>query len=348
MLRLVFAGTPDFAAAALAALHDAGRDIALVLTRPDQPAGRGQAMRESPVKRLARERGLAVEQPRSLRDPALHERLRTLAPDAMIVAAYGAILPAEVLAIPKHGCLNIHASLLPRWRGAAPIQRAIEAGDAETGVTIMQMDEGLDTGAMLLAARTPIRDDDTGGSVHDRLAELGARAIVDALAALEKGVLAATPQPAEGVSYAHKLTREDAAIDWTMPARRIVDRVRAFDPVPGATARLGDAAGTVIKVWRARVAGDALRQRSESSGFGRATGSARDKADRPAPGTVLDVPGRVVVACGDGAVELLELQKPGGRRLPAGEFLRGFAIAAGTDFVPSARGAEGEGCGGRR
>ncbi|MCD6672344.1 MAG: methionyl-tRNA formyltransferase [Burkholderiaceae bacterium] len=313
-MRLVFAGTPDFAAAALAALLDAGHEIVLVLTRPDQPAGRGQALRESAVKRLALARGLPLAQPRTLRDPALHERLRALDADAMIVAAYGAILPAEVLAIPRHGCLNIHASLLPRWRGAAPIQRAIEAGDAETGVTIMQMDEGLDTGAMLLVARTPIGDDDTGGSVHDRLAALGARAIVDALAALQRGELVATPQPDEGVTYARKLTREDAAIDWTMPARSIGYRVRAFDPAPGATARLDDAAGTTIKVWRAAVrpaAGGTL----------------------PAPGTVLDVPGRIVVACGDGAVELLELQKPGGRRLAVDEFLRGYAVPAGARFA---------------
>ncbi|MCO5102104.1 MAG: methionyl-tRNA formyltransferase [Burkholderiaceae bacterium] len=314
MLRLVFAGTPDFAASALAALHDAGHEIALVLTRPDQPAGRGQALRESPVKRLALARGLPLEQPRTLRDPALQDRLRALDADAMVVAAYGAILPAEVLAIPRHGCLNIHASLLPRWRGAAPIQRAIEAGDAETGVTIMQMDEGLDTGAMLLVARTPIDEDDTAGSVHDRLAELGARAIVDALAALERGELVATAQPDQGVTYARKLTRDDAAIDWTKPARSIVDRVRAFDPAPGATARLDDAAGTTIKVWRA----------APWMGAGRKL---------PAPGTVLDVPGRLVVACGDGAVDLLELQKPGGRRLAVGEFLRGFGVAAGAGFV---------------
>jgi len=311
MLRLVFAGTPDFAATALAALLDAGHEVALVLTRPDRPAGRGQAVQESAVKRLALARGLPLEQPRTLRDPVLHERLRARGVDAMIVAAYGAILPAEVLSIPRLGCLNIHASLLPRWRGAAPIQRAIEAGDAETGVTIMQMDEGLDTGAMLLTVRTPIGDDDTGGSVHDRLAALGARAIVDALAALEQGALAATPQPDEGVTHARKLTREDAAIDWTMPARSIVDRVRAFDPTPGATTRLGDVAHTSIKVWRAAawpgVAGRLV-----------------------APGVVLDVPGHLVVACADGAVELLELQKPGGRRLAVAEFLRGFAVAAGA------------------
>jgi len=319
MLRLVFAGTPDFAATALAALLDAGHEVALVLTRPDRPAGRGQALQESAVKRLALARGLPLEQPHTLRDPALHERLRALGVDAMIVAAYGAILPAEVLAIPRLGCLNIHASLLPRWRGAAPIQRAVEAGDAETGVTIMQMDEGLDTGATLLTVRTPIGDDDTGGSVHDRLAALGARAIVDALAAHEQGALVATPQPGEGVSYARKLTREDAAIDWTMPARSIVDRVRAFDPAPGATAQLGDAAQTSIKVWRAATW----------------PGVAGRKVP---PGVVLDVPGRLVVGCGDGAVELLELQKPGGRRLAAGEFLRGFAAKAGARFtVPPAR-----------
>ncbi len=313
MLRLVFAGTPEFAAAALAALLDAGHDVALVLTRPDRPAGRGQALHESAVKRLALARGLALEQPRTLRDPALHERLRALDADAMVVAAYGAILPAEVLAIPRLGCLNIHASLLPRWRGAAPIQRAVEAGDAETGVTIMQMDEGLDTGAMLLTVRTAIHDDDTGGRVHDRLAAIGARAIVDALAALERGVLAATPQPQEGVTHARKLSRRDAAIDWTMSARGIVDRVRAFDPTPGATARLDGAAQASIKVWRAAPWRDAVE------------GS-------PAPGTVLPVPGRLVVACGDGAVELLELQKPGGRRLAAAEFLRGFGVAAGARF----------------
>ncbi len=325
-MRLVFAGTPDFAAAALAALLDAGHQVVLVLTRPDQPAGRGQAMRESAVKRLASERGLTVEQPRTLRDSALHERLRALDADAMIVAAYGAILPAEVLAIPRHGCLNVHASLLPRWRGAAPIQRAIEAGDTETGVTIMQMDEGLDTGSTLLALRTPIDEADTGASVHDRLAALGARAIVDALALLEKGELKATAQPAEGVTYAHKLTREDAAIDWAMPARGIVDRVRAFDPAPGATAKLD--AGPAIKVWRA-----ASVARPGASASGLAAAAPGVASPGAAPGTVLEAPGRLVVACGDGAVELLELQRPGGKRLATREFLRGFAIDPGTRFA---------------
>lgn len=329
-MRLVFAGTPDFAAAALAALLDAGHDVVLVLTRPDRPAGRGQAVRESPVKRLAIARGLPVEQPRTLRDPALHDRLRALEADAMIVAAYGAILPAEVLAIPRYGCLNIHASLLPRWRGAAPIQRAIEAGDAETGVTIMQMDEGLDTGAMLLALRTPIGADDTGGSVHDRLAAMGARAIVDALARLGAGERKAVPQPADGVTYAHKLAREDCAIDWAMPARRIVDRVRAFDPAPGATAKLDDAAQTPIKVWRAASVAAAP---AASSPAGPDVAPPGVGPSLPAPGTVLDARGRLVVACGDGAVELLELQRPGGRRLPAREFLRGFAIPPDARFA---------------
>ncbi|HLT26478.1 MAG TPA: methionyl-tRNA formyltransferase [Zeimonas sp.] len=321
MLRLVFAGTPEFAAAALAALHAAGHEIALVLTRPDQPAGRGRALRESAVKRLAGELGLAVEQPRTLRDPAVQERLRALDADAMVVAAYGAILPPEVLAIPKHGCLNIHASLLPRWRGAAPIQRAIEAGDRETGITIMQMDEGLDTGPILLVERTPIHDDDTGGSVHDRLAALGAQAIVEALERLQRGELVATPQPVEGVTYASKLTREDSVIDWTLPARRIVDQVRAFDPVPGATTRLNDAPGTPIKVWKARVAASDARPAADASSPG-------------GPGGVLDASGRLVVGAGDAAVELLELQKPGGRRLPAPEFLRGFPLEAGARFMP--------------
>jgi len=324
-LRIVFAGTPEFAAEALAAIAAAGHEIALVLTRVDKPAGRGRALHESPVKLLARDRGFAIEQPRTLRDAAMQARLRALAPDVMVVAAYGLILPAEVLAIPRHGCVNIHASLLPRWRGAAPIQRAIEAGDAETGITIMQMDEGLDTGPMLLVEREPIRADDTGGSLHDRLAALGARAIVTALERLRAGTLRAQAQPAAGVTYAHKLTRADASIDWAHPARRIVDRVRAFDPVPGATAVLERMPDAPIKVWAAAVAaGDK---------------AARASAAAPAlrPGTVLLAdPGRLVVACGDGAVELRELQRPGSRRLPAEAFLRGCPVQAGERFVMSA------------
>ncbi|MFO1301638.1 MAG: methionyl-tRNA formyltransferase [Burkholderiaceae bacterium] len=322
--RIVFAGTPEFAAAALDAIASAGHEIVLVLTRADKPAGRGRALHGSPVKRLARERGIAIEQPRTLRDAGLQATLRVLDADAMVVAAYGLILPAEVLAIPRHGCLNIHASLLPRWRGAAPIQRAIEAGDAETGITIMQMDEGLDTGPMLLAAREPIRADDTGGSLHDRLAVLGARTIVAALERLREGTLRAQPQPADGVTYAHKLSRTDALIDWSQPARRIVDRVRAFDPVPGATALLERMPDSHFKVWAARAAqGGAPRGAADAGG----TSSLR-------PGTVLlAAPGRLSVACGDGAVELLELQRPGSRRLPVADFLRGCPVEPGERFV---------------
>lgn len=316
MLRIVFAGTPEFAASALAALVDAGHEIVLVLTRVDRPGGRGQSLRESPVKRLARERGLPIEQPRTMRDPGLQQRLRDVGADVMVVAAYGAILPPEVLAIPKHGCVNIHASLLPRWRGAAPIQRAIEAGDRETGITIMQMDEGLDTGAVLLVEREPIAPSDTGGSVHDRLAALGARSIVAALAALERGDLVARAQPVEGVTYAAKLTRADESIDWAQPAPRLIDRVRAFDPVPGSVTALAAEPQQRIRIWR--------------------VGATADAQAVPAaePGTVLESNARLVVACADGAVEILELQKPGGRRLSAAEFLRGFPIAADARFVP--------------
>ncbi len=344
-LRLAFAGTPEFAAAALAALVAAGHEVALVLTRVDKPAGRGRALHESPVKTLARAHGLPVEQPRTLRDPALHERLRALDVDALVVAAYGLILPPEVLAIPRHGCLNIHASLLPRWRGAAPIQRAIEAGDAETGITIMRMDEGLDTGPMLLALAEPIHADDTGGRLHDRLAALGARAIVQALDALRAGTLRARPQPGAGVTYAHKLARADAFIDWAEPAQRIVDRVRAFDPVPGATAQLERMPGAPITISSARALPAAVAAAGAPAATGSVTGSAAgsavdravDSAVGAAPGTVLLAPpGHLRVACGDGMVELCTLQRPGSRRLPAADFLRGCALAPGERFVAPA------------
>jgi methionyl-tRNA formyltransferase len=355
-LRIVFAGTPVFAATALAALAAAGHDIVLVLTRADKPAGRGRALHESPVKQLARARGFALAQPRSLRDAALQARLRALDIDVMVVAAYGLMLPAEVLAMPRHGCLNIHASLLPRWRGAAPIERAIEAGDTHTGITIMQMDEGLDTGPMLLAEREPIRASDTGGSLHDRLADLGARAIVAALARLRDATLRPQAQPAEGVTYAHKLARADALIDWTQPARRIVDRVRAFDPVPGASAVFERMPGAPIKVWSARPAlpdavGDAVPRAVVPGAVvpgavvpgAVVPGAVVPESDAPLaaplagavhPGTVLlAAPGRLLVACGDGAVELCELQRPGGRRLPAADFLRGCPVEPGERFV---------------
>jgi methionyl-tRNA formyltransferase len=319
-MRIAFAGTPEFARKTLVSLHDAGHDIALVLTQPDRPAGRGMKLQASPVKKYAQQHGLALAQPRSLRldgrfpDDArqARESLLQANPEVMVVAAYGLILPPWVLALPRLGCLNIHASLLPRWRGAAPIHRAIEAGDAQTGITIMQMDAGLDTGDMLLVETLPIRADDSGASLHDRLAELGARLIVEALERAERGVLVATPQPAAGVCYAHKIEKTEAAIDWSEPAPQIERRIRAFDPFPGATASL---AGEALKVWRAELC-----------------------AGRGEPGTVLraDDAG-FCVACGEGALRLTELQRPGGRRMPAHAFLQGAGIAAGSVF--DARGA---------
>jgi methionyl-tRNA formyltransferase len=314
-MRLVFAGTPVFAQRALEALVAAGHEVALVLTRPDKPAQRGQKLVASPVKQWALEHGLEVWQPRTLREPQAWARLREAGADAMVVAAYGLLLPPEVLAIPPRGCLNIHASLLPRWRGAAPIQRAIQAGDARTGITIMQMDAGLDTGPMRLVRVLPIGPRDTGATVHDALAALGAEAIVEALARLAAGDLPLDPQPDEGVTHAAKLTKADSPIDWSRPVRAIVDQVRAFDPVPGSSAELEHVPGTTLKVWKA----------------------APDP--RPvhgaAPGTVLAAgDGALVVAAGDGALALLELQRPGGRRLPAREFLAGFPVRPGDRLRP--------------
>ncbi len=306
-MRIAFAGTPEFARAALAALHAAGHEVALVLTQPDRPAGRGLKLQASPVKQWALQQGLPVVQPRSLRldgrwpDEAAAGRdaLQAAAPELMVVAAYGLILPAWTLALPPRGCLNIHASLLPRWRGAAPIQRAIEAGDPRTGITIMQMDEGLDTGAMRLVHELPIAPDETAATLHERLAALGASAIVEALARLDQ--LPLWPQPEAGVSYAAKILKEEAAVDWALPAALIERRLRAFDPFPGATATL---AGEPLKLWRGDLAGPAP------------AGSR--------PGTLVGLgPGRVAVVCGDlQLLELRELQVPGGRRIAAADWQR--------------------------
>ncbi len=329
MLRLAFAGTPDFATCVLDALVAAGHQLVRVLTRPDRPAGRGRALVASPVKQRALSLGLEVWQPDSLRDPAARERLAADRLDAMVVAAYGLILPVSVLSIPRFGCLNVHASLLPRWRGAAPIQRAIEAGDDETGVSIMLMDAGLDTGPVLSKLRTPIFAHDTGGTLQERLATLGARALVDALAALEQGELRATPQPDGGATYAHKLSRSDAQLDFAAPARVLVDRIRAFDPVPGASALLERPEPVPIKLWRACAIGDS--RDSASPGAGAALG-----ANRPA-GTVLRADDQgLLIACDGGAIAAIELQKPGGRRLACEQFLRGFPIAAGERFMSPA------------
>jgi methionyl-tRNA formyltransferase len=318
-LRVVFAGTPEFAAAALAAIHAAGFPVPLVLTQPDRPAGRGMKLQASPVKRYAEQHGIAVAQPPSLRRngkfpaeaAAATDLLRATPHDVMVVAAYGLLLPQEVLDIAPYGCINIHASLLPRWRGAAPIHRAIEAGDAETGITLMQMDAGLDTGAMISESRTAIRDDDTTATLHDRLAQSGAQLIVEALIALERdGTLPATPQPDDGTTYAEKIGKQEAALDWRRSAAELARQVRAFDPFPGGAATLD---GTLLKIWSA-VPADL------------ATVSGQ-------PGTIVDVsPDGVVVACGDGTLRITQLQKPGGKRLPVREFLTGFGLAAGQRF----------------
>ncbi|MEZ2350680.1 methionyl-tRNA formyltransferase [Caballeronia sp. RCC_10] len=317
-LRVVFAGTPEFAAAALAAIHAAGFQVPLVLTQPDRPAGRGMKLTASPVKRFALEHGLAVAQPTSLRRAGKYPQeaadaidlLRATPHDVMVVAAYGLILPQEVLDIPPRGAINIHASLLPRWRGAAPIHRAIEAGDTETGITLMQMDAGLDTGAMIREARTNIDPDDTTATLHDRLAQMGANLIVAALRDLERdGSLPSVPQPDDGTTYAEKIAKHEAALDWRRPAEALVRQVRAFDPFPGAVGTLDDAA---IKIWAAQAL----------SGV---TGE---------PGVIVDVsPEGVVVACGDGALRLTQLQKPGGKRLPVREFLAGAPLSKGQRFT---------------
>ncbi|MBE7939395.1 MULTISPECIES: methionyl-tRNA formyltransferase [Ramlibacter] len=314
-MRVVFAGTPEFAREALARLHAAGFEIPLVLTQPDRPAGRGLKLQPSPVKAFALEQGFPVAQPRSLRldgkypdeAQAAREVLQAARPDAMVVAAYGLILPQWVLDLPRLGCLNIHASLLPRWRGAAPIHRAIEAGDAETGVTLMQMDAGLDTGDMLLAERVPIAPQDTTGSLHDRLAVLGARLAVEALELAACGGLKPVKQPAEGVTYAAKIDKAEAWLDWSQAAAVLDRRIRAFNPAPGAGTQC---AGEAIKVWQAEPL---------------------DAPPGAAPGTVLAAgPGGIDVQCGQGALRLRVLQRAGGKRLPAADFLRGFPLAPGA------------------
>jgi methionyl-tRNA formyltransferase len=303
---------------ALERLHAAGFALPLVLTQPDRPAGRGMKLQPSAVKQFALARGLAVAQPRSLRldgkypgDAALaRSAIEAAHADVMVVAAYGLLLPQWVLDAPRLGCLNIHASLLPRWRGAAPIHRAIEAGDAETGVTIMQMDAGLDTGDMLLAERVAIGVQDTTGTLHDKLAALGGRLIVEALELAACGGLRPVKQAEEGVTYAHKIEKAEALIDWRAAADLVARRIRAFDPFPGASAQV---LGESVKIWHA-------------SALAQGEGSAE-------PGTVVSVDERGIgVACGSGQLQVTELQRAGGKRLPAAEFLRGFPLAAGMRF----------------
>lgn len=306
-MKIVFAGTPDFAATALAALYQAGHQISLVLSQPDRPAGRGMSLQASPVKRLALEQGTQVFQPLSLKEEAAQARLRQEAPDVMVVAAYGLLLPQAVLDIPRLGCLNIHASLLPRWRGAAPIHRAILAGDRESGVCIMKMEAGLDTGPVLLRRAVPILETDTTALLHDRLALLGGELIVEALAGLEAGKLVAQPQEEAGAVYAAKLSKGEAPLDWRQSAQAISRQVRAFNPFPGATANLG---GNVLKIW------NGVAEAGEGS-----------------PGQILSVTRQGIrVACGQGTFVIQELQKAGGKRLPVAQFLAGHPVQVGQEF----------------
>ena len=304
-LRIVFAGTPAFSVPCLEAAAARGEVVA-VYTQPDRPAGRGRALAESPVKQRATQLGIEVLQPATLRDADAQARLRDLKPDLMVVVAYGLILPQAVLDIPTHGCWNVHASLLPRWRGAAPIQRAIEAGDAETGVDLMRMEKGLDTGPLLLRLTTPITDEDTGGTLHDRLAALGAEVLADGLKLLRAGMVpVATMQPAEGATYAHKLDKAEAKLDWTQPAAVLARKVRAFNPWPIAECEL---AGERLRVHAAVPLSDAAARALD--------------VGECAPGTLIaGTREGLTVACGEGALRLTHLQREGGKPQPVAEFL---------------------------
>ena len=318
-MRVIFAGTPEFARVALAHLHEAGFDIPLVLTQPDRPAGRGMKLQASAVKQWAQAQQIPVAQPRSLRldgkypedAAAVRTAIETARADVMVVAAYGLILPQWVLDLPRLGCLNIHGSVLPRWRGAAPIHRAIEAGDAETGVTIMQMDAGLDTGDKLLKQTLPIGPQDTTESLHDALAPLGARMIVQALQQAQTGALQGVAQAADGICYAHKIDKREAALDWTQPATTLARRVRAFNPFPVASSVLG---GETIKFWRAQ----ALPPHARAA----------------QPGEVIAVSAEGVdIATASGVLRATRLQKAGGKPLEAADFLHGFALHPGQIFA---------------
>ena len=307
-MRLIFAGTPEFAVAALAALIQAKHDIALVLTRPDRPAGRGLREMPGPVKRLAQQHGIDVFQPVTLKAPDPQAKIAAVQADVMVVAAYGLILPQVVLDMPRLGCINIHASLLPRWRGAAPIHRAILAGDRETGITIMQMAAGLDTGPMLLRESIAIAVDDTTATLHDKLANLGGKLIVNALDRLQNATLLATPQPDASITYAEKISKAEALIDWNGSAEEIERRVRAFNPFPIAQTVWR---GEPLRVWKAELSGD----------------------ENQTPGTIIAVEkDRIIVACHSGALALTELQRAGGKRLAAREFLHGITIQVGDRF----------------
>ena len=299
--KLVFAGTPDFAVPGLRACIEAGEVVA-VYTQPDRPAGRGRKLAPSPAKQAALAAGIPVEQPESLKTPEAQARLRDYAPDLMVVIAYGLILPRKVLTIPRLGCWNVHASLLPRWRGAAPIQRAILAGDAETGVCLMQMEPGLDTGPVLLSEATPIRADHTGGTLHDRLAEMGAQMLAAGLRyVIAGGTLHATPQPETGATYAHKLEKSEAELDFSRPAVELERKVRAFDPWPVAEAVL---AGERVRVWAASALPATLEHAGKS------------------PGAIVSASKLGIdIACGEGVLRILKLQRAGGRVVDAADYV---------------------------
>ena len=319
-MKVIFAGTPEFARVALEKLHAAGFDIALVLTQPDRPAGRGLKLQASPVKQWAQERNITVAQPRSLRldgkypddAQAAKTAIDAAHADVMVVAAYGLILPQWVLDRPRLGCLNIHASLLPRWRGAAPIHRAIEAGDTATGITIMQMDAGLDTGDMLLVEKQTIAPRDTTATLHDKLAVLGGRMVVEALEIAACGGFKPQKQPLDGITYAHKIEKHEAQIDWQQSAAVIERRIRAFNPFPGASSALG---GEIIKLQDAHISGAARTREIGAGGIFNVCSEGID------------------VATGDGALRITRLQKPGGKSLPVADFLRGFDVQPGMVFA---------------
>jgi methionyl-tRNA formyltransferase len=323
-MRIIFAGTPEFASTALEALHSAGFEIALVLTQPDRPAGRGLQCHPSAVKQFATAHGITVAQPTSLRldgkfpeeAAAAHALMRSTPHDVIVVAAYGLILPMSVLDIPPLGCINIHASILPRWRGAAPIHRAIEAGDTCAGITIMQMDAGLDTGDMLQRASIPIASDDTTATLHDKLASLGGKMIVETLQspAFARHTMTATPQPSDGVTYAAKILKEESALDFTLPADLLARRIRAFNPFPGATARFGN---TSIKFWDAHpISGPAGKTNIEVGSI-----------------IVANAEQGILIACGEltnhSVLRVTQLQKPGGKRLMDRDFIQGFPLENG-------------------
>ena len=306
-MRIVFAGTPAFAAASLRAVIDAGHQVSLVLTRPDRPAGRGMKLTASEVKQLAQQHGLPVFQPPILKDAGVLQHIRGAGAEAMVVAAYGLILPRAVLDMFPSGCINVHASLLPRWRGAAPIQRALLAGDSETGISIMRMEEGLDTGPVYLMERVPIAAGETAGSLHDKLAALGGRTVAEALAGIATGSLEAHPQPDRGATYAAKILKEEAVLAWTAEAVELERRIRAFNPFPGASTMLN---GEPLKIWRASVSGE-----------------------NGEPGRILHTDAeQILVACGRGALRLEELQRAGGKRMGSAEFLRGSPLLIGGRF----------------